>query len=121
VDKDSRTAHLGDADILLPTTFHNRHYRTLGTIALTGRLTLDNNDNPVAIQSTVDITLVDIYIAIELLDLDIGSSRANHIDNTLITRKLCHRELKLITAQSLDNTAFDQRLDNISDDVASIA
>ena len=118
--EDCGTAYLCNTHILLIATLDDACYGTLGTIALAHSLTLEYNLHTVALQGIIHIALMHVDIALKRLYLNIGSSRANHINHTLVVRQLRCRQLILIAAMAIHNTLHNQRFHHITHNVASL-
>ena len=71
VNKDSRATYLSHTNILLTATLQYCNDSTFGMVPLAMCLTLQNNLYTVTIQSIARITLIDIYLILQLLDFDI--------------------------------------------------
>ena len=118
--KNCRTANLCNTHILFIATLQHPCDSSLGIIARTQSLTLKYNLHAVTLQRVVYITLIYIYIALQLIHLDIGRTRTNHIHHTLVVRQLRCRQLILVATKAIDNTLGHKRLHHIANDVATL-
>ena len=118
--KDCCAADLCHTYILFIATLQHLCDSSLGVIARTQSLTLQDNLHAVALQSVVYITLIYIYIILQLLHTHIRSPRGYHIHRTLIVRQLRCRELILLAAVAHNNTLLNKCIDQVAHHISRL-
>jgi len=114
------TAHLRNTHITLSAALDNLRNSTLG-MAPVAALTLQRHLHAVTVQRMARIVVADIYVVLQLLDLDIGRTRRKHVDHALVTGQLRGRKLILVAAAALYDAVTLQCLDDITYGIAALA
>ena len=114
------TAHLRNTHITLSAALDNLRNSTLG-MAPVAALTLQRHLDVVPVQRMARIVVADIYVVLQLLDLDIGRTRRKHVDHALVTGQLRGRKLILVAAAALHDAVTLQCLDDITYGIAALA